>query len=167
MQVLTRMDTRAASLGAMADMPLPRQPVAHPRTTPAAPAPARAVAMRVRLAPVGAVLAGAALAALLAPALPRAALDAEVATLVAGMAAIKGVLVAAGCALAAWRFGHPLDRATRTGYLAGLALAAAATALLAVPVLLVPAALAFHAGEAVFLLTAWRDTRERSVPPRA
>jgi hypothetical protein len=150
----------------MADMPLPQPPLPPPPAAVAAPAPARTATALARLAPVTAVASGALVAALLAPVLPRAALDAEVATLVAGMSAIKGVLVAAGCALAAWRFGHPLDRVTRGGYLAGLALAAAATVLLAMPVLLVPAALAFHAGEAVFLLTAWRDTRERIAPPR-
>jgi hypothetical protein len=147
----------------MADTPLPDLQPALPGAATAPAAPERAVlrrsATRARLAPAAAVLAGVALAALAAPALPVAALDADTATLIAGMAVIKGLLVAAGCALATWRFGHPLDPITRRGYLAGLALAAGATVLLAMPVLLVPAALVFHAGEAAFLLTAWRESR--------
>jgi hypothetical protein len=149
----------------MADMPLPPLP-----TPPTQVSPARtgvALATRSRLLPVAAALAGVAVAALLAPFLPAASLDGDVATLVAGMAAIKGLLVAAGCALVAWRFGHPIDPLRRRAYLAGLALAAAATTLLAVPVLLVPAAVAFHAGEAVFLLTAWRDSADIARPHRA
>ena len=84
--------------------------------------------------------------------------DADLAFLLRGMALIKAVLVLAGLGILLWRLGRPLpSRPAVASYLIGVWLATLATALIWQLAYLGLAATAFHAGELLLLITAWRD----------
>jgi hypothetical protein len=95
--------------------------------------------------------------------------DAELAHLLRGMAAIKGVIVLAAVGVLLWRFGQPVPRRTAIAYVLGAWLIAGATTLVWQLSFVPLAALAFHAGEFTLLITAWRDHHGGSlrVPARA
>lgn len=105
---------------------------------------------------VGCVVAVALVAVFARPS-DAAAADPELAYLLRGMAAIKGVMVLAAIGLLTWRFGHPLSGRLAGVYLTATWIATAATAMVwqlsTVPL----AAIAFHAGELSFLAGAWLD----------
>lgn len=107
------------------------------------------------------LLLGTALALVAAAALgdprPMIAADPDLARLLRGMALIKGVLVLAALGILLWRFGRPLESAHLMAYLFGAWLTSAATVLIWQLSHIVPAAIVFHAGELLLLLTAWRD----------
>lgn len=119
------------------------------------------VALPAIASPRTLLLLGTALALTVAAALgdprPMLAADPDLARLLRGMALIKGVLVLAAVGVLWWRFRQPLAAGHGTAYLVGAWLAAGATMLIWQLSLIVPAALAFHAGELLLLLTAWRD----------
>ncbi len=114
---------------------------------------------------VGCIVAVALAATLVQPG-GAAAADPDLAYLLRGMAAIKGVMVLAAVALLTWRFGHPVSGRLAATYLAATWLAAAAATMVwqlaSVPL----AAIAFHAGELSFLAAAWFDHRTGSRRPR-
>lgn len=83
--------------------------------------------------------------------------DPELALLLRGMALIKGLLVVAAFALVLWRVGLPIGAGAATGYLAGVATMAFATALIWQLSFIVPAAALFHAAGLLLLVVAWRD----------
>lgn len=84
--------------------------------------------------------------------------DADLAFLLRGMALIKAGLVLLGLGLLLWRFGRPLPAAPAVAsYFIGAWLAALASALIWQLAYLGLAATAFHAGELLLLITAWRD----------
>jgi hypothetical protein len=89
--------------------------------------------------------------------------DAELAQLLRGMAAIKGLIVLAAVGALLWRFGQPAPRRIAIAYLLGAWLIAGATMLVWQLSLVPLAALAFHAGEFTLLIAAWRD-REGGLP---
>jgi hypothetical protein len=109
--------------------------------------------------PVLALLLGAGLAAAALPLLPTQVPRDDLAPLLLGMAAIKGLLVLLGAAALAWRFGFPIARALARRYLLAVALGAGAAVLIAGHVVTLSAAALFHAGELLFLFTAWQDGR--------
>lgn len=105
---------------------------------------------------LGTALALVAAAALGDPQLMIAA-DPDLARLLRGMALVKSVLVLAAVGVLWWRLRQPLAAGHGLAYLVGAWLAAGATMLIWQLSFIVPAALAFHAGELLLLLTAWRD----------
>jgi hypothetical protein len=85
--------------------------------------------------------------------------DAELANLVRGMVAIKGLILLAALSLVSWRLGRPVARPTLIAYAVGLGSSAAALAwmwsLNAIPI----AALLFYAGLIGCFYTASRDRK--------
>lgn len=114
---------------------------------------ARVTAVLAILLPLAAV----AIASALAPYAPSVARDAELLPLLRFMAGVKGLMVTVALALVVWRSQWPLRVGTAVAYMLACTVATVAVALIAQPVWVGPAALAFHAAELGFLVTAWRD----------
>ncbi len=85
--------------------------------------------------------------------------DPELARLLRALALIKATLVLGAIGIMLWRFGYPLSGPLAGAYLAAAWAMSLATMLVWQLTLLVPAALAFHAGAIALLLLAWRDGR--------
>lgn len=129
-------------------------PVARPHVDPPA------VARRVhRAAPAIALALGAGLGVALLPLLPVQSPATDLVPLLLGMAAIKGLLAAAGAAILAWRLGFAVERGIARRYLVAVALGGAAAVLIAGHVVPLAGAALFHVGELLFLATAWQDGR--------
>lgn len=118
--------------------------------------PASAAARRTAWL-AAAVAAAAALALVVGDPQPLLQADPDLAWLLRGMAAIKGLLVAAAVVAIAWRLRRPAPPALAAAYVAGVAGLAAATASIWQLSHIVPAALLFHAAEIALLVLAWRD----------
>jgi hypothetical protein len=136
---------------------------------------ARGAALRADLSALlrwsGVLVAGCALAAAAGLSLGDAAAmferDAELGTLLRGMALIKAALVIAAAALIVWRLRQPVSTAVAFAYLAGAWAMSFATGLIWQLSMIPAAALLFHAGEIGLLLLAWRDGRwARALGPR-
>jgi hypothetical protein len=121
---------------------------------------------RRRVVLVIACIAGGALALGLGHAAASANVEAELATLLRGMALIKAVLVLGMMGTLWWRLGHPLTDRAAWICTAAVALAAGATALIWQLALIPLAALAFHAGLFTLLAAAWREHRGTDRPRR-
>ena len=83
--------------------------------------------------------------------------DAELVMLMRGMAVIKALLLLGALAVLWWRFGQPYSRGVALAYSSGLWMAVAATVMIWQLVQIPAAAVLFHAGELIMLVTAWRD----------
>ena len=83
--------------------------------------------------------------------------DPELAFLMRGMAGIKATLVSAALGLLWWRFNYPTSQLIAMAYVIGVGLASGATVLIWQLSFIPLAAIAFHAGEFLLLLAAWRD----------
>jgi hypothetical protein len=112
-----------------------------------------------RATPALALALGVVAAAAVLPLLPARVPAPDLAPLLFGMAAIKGLLVALGGAALTWRFGFAVERGIARRYLLALALGASAAVLIAGHVVPMTGAALFHVGELLFLVTAWQDGR--------
>lgn len=83
--------------------------------------------------------------------------DPEWAFLMRGMAGIKATLILAALGLLWWRLKHPISHPIAMAYVIGAGLASGATVLIWQLSFIPLAAIAFHAGEFVLLVAAWRD----------
>ena len=83
--------------------------------------------------------------------------DHELARLLRGMSLIKASLVICALGVLWWRCGHPIGPGKAVAYGCGAVLMAGATALIWQLTLIVPAAVAFHVGGFMLLLTAYVD----------
>lgn len=93
--------------------------------------------------------------------------DAELATLLRGMAAIKGLLGIAAAALVWWRLGQPVSVRVAVAYIACIGLLFAGTMLIWQLAFLSVASGLFHVGAFVGVVIAFREGRhapERAVP---
>lgn len=139
-----------------------------PTPVPSAPARVGQIAsVANRAAALASLLVGLAVGALLmtalaGPAPERLQQDAELAGLVRSLVFVKGLLLLAALSLVTWRLGRPVALRPLVGYLASLAVSAAALAwmwsLNSIPV----AALLFYGGLIGCFVTASRD---RSINP--
>lgn len=130
-----------------------------PAFTSSVSAPAFAPnARRVGLV-VGAIVAAACVAAAATTLDPLAAtrVDAERATLLRGMAAIKALLVAPALALVWWRFGFAVSPREGAVYLVGTWTLIGATTAIACLWSIIAAAIAFHAAMLAMGWVAWSD----------
>ena len=116
------------------------------------------------LALLGALLA-AALGWLASDLFPPRPMEAELALLLRGMAAIKTLLVVGLVAAIAWRSRWPMSPTLIAGYLAGAWSMAFATAMIWQLSAIAAAAVFFHVAEFAVLLMAWRDGLDRLLPP--
>lgn len=122
---------------------------------------------RWRLALLLTVLMSIGAALSLVPAGDLAARDAELAWLLRAMTLIKASAVAAALGALAWRLNGALRRQTGIAYLLGAALLTGGWAALWQLNQIALAALVFHAGLAILLITALRDTGAAQALPRA
>jgi hypothetical protein len=120
-------------------------------------APSRSAAWSTLLVAGTAIALGGALA--IAVPHPHRLVDPELARLLRGMAALKGLLVLGALAALVWRFSHPLPRGLAIAYLLGLWCMAAATGFVWQLAVVPAAAIVFHGGEIALLVTAFRDRR--------
>ncbi len=89
----------------------------------------------------------------------RELVDAELVFLLQGMAVIKAGLLLGAFAAVYWRFCHPTAPRMAMSYSIGLWMATAATFMIWQLTWIPAAALLFHLGEILMLVTAWRDER--------
>lgn len=80
------------------------------------------------------------------------------------MALVKGSMVSVALVLVAWRARWPMRTGTMTAYVLACSVAALTVTLIAQLAWVGPAAIAFHAAELGFLLTALRDERTLRAP---
>ena len=92
--------------------------------------------------------------------------DPELALMLRGMAAIKGTIVVSVVGVLLWRFGHALPNRAAAACLAGAWCMTGATVLVWQLSFIPLAALVFHVGEFVLLVTAWREHRSGLQPAR-
>jgi hypothetical protein len=114
-------------------------------------------ASALRVALVLGCVTSAALAAWVGEPAQYLAQDFELARLLRGMALIKACLVVAAVSLLFWRLGRPTPAPVAGAYLIGTWLVAGASVLIWQLTFIPLAAFAFHAGEFVLLVVAWRD----------
>lgn len=88
------------------------------------------------------------------PRMPQ--VDEELATLLRGMAIMKAGIVSAAVVIAWWRFSLPVTRRAAVAYITAIMMMAAAAVCVWRLMWVMPSAIAFHAGLAALLLTAWR-----------
>jgi len=98
--------------------------------------------------------------ALLAASGHAQAAEPELALMLRGMAAIKGVLAVAAAALGWWRLGQPVSAPVAATYIACAWVLLASTALIWQLAFIPAAAVLFHAGGFVALVLALREGRQ-------
>ena len=128
-------------------------------------APSVAGPLRLRLWLLGACAAAVAVGAWIGDPAARLQADPELATLLRGMAVLKGALLAVALAILTWRFGHPLPRPVAVGYVASAVAMSFATALIWQLSMLPFAAASFHVGLLACLAIAWRADGARPSGP--
>lgn len=133
-------------------MPLPFY--AAPQKPDAALKPGR---LRRRLALAAAVALAGALGPALASVTPAAAIEPNLARLLIGMGALKGLLALGAFALVWLRLAGPASLALTSAYVGSVALLFAGASLVASLTALPAASVLFHAGLLAFALTALRD----------
>jgi len=117
----------------------------------------------LRCALLGGAILAVAVAAMFGDPAAHLKADPDLSHLLRGMAVIKAALASAALAVLSWRFARPIPPATAMAYVVGAWLMAAASMIVWRLSFIGLGALAFHSGELMLLIVAWREHRRESI----